>query len=166
MQRVVDRRIAAELEVVVAGDLIEAELRNHSTVAIDREEGVGAPIDRDGFADRGERFSSALLRGIRRLAFPTAVGGSKRLLQGGVDASDEKCVDAAARVDLERPLDRLAIGREALFERTRGRSIVLADGDVYDVKGYRNGKAEQTVPGAGENHHLDSPPADSASFSS
>src|ERR1019366_7927662 len=129
------------------------------SVAVDREERVGTPVGRDGLVDRGERLLRVGSRLVGRLAVLGGVGPDQRLLQRGVDAARNQTVEATARVDLEGPFDRLAIGCQPLFERERRLAVVLADGNEEDVKRDGHGRAQDDVPDPGKNHHFDSPPA-------
>ena len=82
----------------------------------------------------------------------------ERLLQGRVDAAREERVEPAAGVDLQRPLDGLAVRRQPLLERERRLPVVLADRDVDDVERHGHRGAEKHVPDTREDHHFDSPP--------
>src|ERR1019366_5710509 len=101
-----------------------------------------APVGRDRVADRGERLLGVGPGLVGRLAVLGGVGADERLLERRVDAAREEPVETAAGVDLEGPLDRLAVGRQRLLERERRLAVVLADRDEADIERDGDGRAE------------------------
>lgn len=151
VQRVGDQRVPAELEVEVAGDLIEPHLRDDPAVLVDREQRGEPQLGRELLVDAAQQLLGLLLR-VRR----EFVGRGGRLAERGAQLGVEREVDqrrrALARVVLHVPGDDLRVAVEPLAHHALRRPVVHRRADVQREHEERGRDPQHEVPEPGRDH--------------
>src|SRR5262249_4759001 len=89
VERVVDGRVAAQLEFVASCGCVVSQLGDETAIPIDGQESVRAPVGGDGVAYRDEGLPGVRLGFVGSLAIVAARGRDERLLERGVDTPRE-----------------------------------------------------------------------------